>query len=144
MISDKYSAYCREHVKEFRDELRDEASRALTSWPGKSAGIMLIVSSVMTYLNSSANDNPFALNTLFTYSLPILLIFLFPLASLLVSSIDKYSRSILDLICFSSIFGFCMTLKYVFEPEMPLEKQGSIFLALSGQINFTLLMTTAF
>ena len=51
MNSDKYSAYCREHVKEFRDELRDEASRALTSWPGKSAGIMLIVSSVMTYLN---------------------------------------------------------------------------------------------
>jgi hypothetical protein len=144
MNSDKYSAYCREHVKEFRDELRGEASRALTSWPGKSAGIMLVVSSVMTYLNLSANNNPFAFNTLFTYSLPILLIFLFPVASLLVSSIDKYSRTILDLICFSSVFGFCMTLKYVFEPDVPFERQSSIFLALSGQINFTLLMTTAF
>ena len=124
--------------------MRDEASRALTSWPGKSAGIMLIVSSVMTYLNLSASNNPFAFNTLFTYSLPILLIFLFPVASLLFSSIDKYSRTVLDLICLSSVFGFCMTLKYVFEPEMPFDRQSSIFLALSGQINFTLLMTTAF
>lgn len=144
MILDKYSAYCREHVKEFRDELRDEASRALSSWPGKSAGIMLIVSSIMTYLSLSGSNNPYAVNTLFTYAVPILLIFLFPIATLLVSSLDKYSRSVLDLICLTSVFGFCMTLKYVFEPDMPFERQNGIFLALSGQINFTLLMTTAF
>lgn len=144
MIADKYSAYCREHVKEFRDELRDEASRALTSWPGKSAGIMLIVSSIMTWLTLSADNNPNAFNTLFTYSLPILLIFLFPVASLLFSSLEKHSRTVLDLICLSSVFGFCMTLRYVFEPDMPFDKQSAIFLALSGQINFTLLMTTAF
>ncbi len=144
MNSDKYSAYCREHVKEFRDELREEASRALTSWPGKSAGMLLIISSVLTYLNLSASGNPYAFNTLFTYAAPILLIFLFPVSSLLVSSLDKHARTVLDLICITTIFGFCMTLKYVFEPHHELDSQSAIFLALSGQINFSLLMVTAF
>jgi len=144
MNSDKYSIYCKEHVKEFRDELRDEASRALTSWPGKSAGLLLIISSILTYLNLSSNDNGFAFNTLFTYAPPILLIFLFPVSSLLVSGINKHSRTVLDLICITTIFGFCATLKYVFQPESTLEAQSLTFLALSGQINFSLLMVTAF
>ena len=144
MNSDKYSAYCREHVKEFRDELRDEASRALTSWPGKSGGVLFIISSLLTYLNLSASGNPYAFNTLFTYAAPILLIFLFPISSLLFSSVDKHSRTILDLVCLTTLFGFCMTLKYVFEPQDSLATQSELFLALSGQINFSLLMVTAF
>lgn len=144
MNSDKYSAYCREHVKEFRDELRDEASRALTSWPGKSAGVLLVISSILTYLNLSANGNPYAFNTLFTYAATILLIFLFPISSLLFSGLEKHSRTVLDLICITTIFGFCMTLSYVFEPNRDLSSQSELFLALSGQINFSLLMITAF
>ena len=144
MNSDKYSAYCREHVKEFRDELRDDASRALASWPGKSAGSLLVISSLLTYLNLSATGNPYAFNTLFTYAIPILLFFLFPISSLLISSLEKHSRTVLDLICVTTIFGFCMTLKYVFEPHDSLASQSELFLALSGQINFSLLMVTAF
>ncbi|MCB1664286.1 MAG: hypothetical protein KDI28_00785 [Pseudomonadales bacterium] len=144
MNSDKYSAYCKEHVKEFRDELREEASHALTSWPGKSAGTLLILSSVLTYLNLSNSGNPYAFHTLFTYAAPILLIFLFPVSTLLFSSLDKHSRTVLDLICITTIFGFCMTLKYVFTPQYSLESQNQLFLALSGQINFSLLMVTAF
>lgn len=144
MNSDKYSIYCREHVEEFRDELRDEASRALASWPGKSAGSLLIISSLLTYLNLSANGNPYAFNTLFTYAAPILLFFLFPISTLLVSSLAKYSITVLDLICVSTIFGFYMTLKYVFEPQYSVSTQSELFLALSGQINFSLLMVTAF
>lgn len=144
MNSDKYSTYCREHVKEFRDELRDEASRALASWPGKSAGLLLVISSVLTYLNLSASGNPYAFNTLFTYSVPILLFFLFPISSLLVSRLEKYSRTVLDLICITTVFGFCMTLRFVFEPHDSLASQSELFLALSGQINFSLLMVTAF
>ena len=144
MNSDKYSLYCKEHVEEFRNELRDEASRALTSWPGKSAGVLLIISSILTYLNLSANGNEFAFNTLFTYAPPILLIFIFPISSLLVSSINKYSRTVLDLICLTTIFGFFATLKYVFQPDYSAEEQSLLFLALSGQINFSLLMVTAF
>lgn len=144
MNSDKYSAYCGEHVKEFRDELRDDASRALTHWPGKLAAVMMVVSSVMTYFSLASSDNPYAFHTLFTYLVPILLIFLFPVSSLLFSTIDKYSRSVLDLVCLTALFGFCLTLKYVFEPDLTQEGQSTIFLALSGQINFTLLMATAF
>ncbi len=144
MNSDKYSAYCREHIKEFRDELRDEASQALTSWPGKSAAILLAISSVMTYMTRSGNDNPLALQALFAYAIPILLIFLFPIASLLNSRIEKYSRLVLDLASLTVLLGFCLTLRFVFEPSMVIDQQSAIFLAPSGQINFTLLMTTAF
>lgn len=144
MNSNKYSLYCKEHVEEFRDELREEASHALASWPGKSAGALLIISSILTYLNLSATGNNSAFNTLFTYAPPILLIFLFPISTLLVSSLNKYSRSVLDLICVTTIFGFCATLKYVFQRGATLEEQSLTFLALSGQINFSLLMVTAF
>jgi hypothetical protein len=144
MNSDKYSAYCREHIKEFRNELRDEASQALTSWPGKSAAILLAISSVMTYLTRSGNDNPLAFQALFAYAIPILLIFLFPIASLLNSRIEKYSRLVLDLASLTVLLGFCLTLRFVFEPSMVIDQQSAIFLAPSGQINFTLLMTTAF
>ncbi len=144
MNSDKYSLYCQEHVQEFRDELRDEASRALTSWPGKSAGVLLIISSILTYLSLTSTGNDSAFNTLFTYAPPILLIFFFPISSLLVSSVNKHSRTVLDLICLTTIFGFCATLKYVFQPEASAQEQSILFLALSGQINFSLLMVTAF
>jgi hypothetical protein len=144
MNTDKYSVYCREHVKEFRDELRDEAARGLRSWPGKLAGTLLVVSSILTYLNLTASGNPYALNTLFTYATTILLIFLFPVATLLFSSLEKHSRTVLDLVCLTTVFGFCLTLKYVFEPEHSLASQSELFLALSGQINFSLLMITAF
>lgn len=144
MNSDKYSQYCKDHVLEFRDELRDEASRGLINWPGKSAGILLTISSVLTYLQLSSAQNPFAIYTLFTYSVPILLIFLFQPASFLISQTEKYSRTILDLVFLTTIFGFCLTLKYVFQPELGLTEQSELYLALSGQINFVILMTTAF
>ncbi len=123
MNSDKYSAYCREHIKEFRDELRDEASQALTSWPGKSAAILLAVSSVMTYMTRSGNDSPLAFQALFAYAVPILLIFLFPIASLLNSRIEKYSRVVLDLASLTVLLGFCLTLRFVFEPGMVIDQQ---------------------
>lgn len=146
MNSDKYSVYCREHIQEFRDELRSEASQALASWPGKSAAIMLAISSIMSYMVLSENNSPYAFQTLFAYSVPILLIFLFPVTSLLFSTVDKFSRSIMDLVCLTALFGFCMTLKFRFDfaTDVTLEQQTEVFVILSGQINFTLLMATAF
>jgi len=144
MALDKYSAYCKKHVKEFKDELTDEASRALTSWPGKSAGFLLIISSLMTYRTLAEAGNRFAFHALFAYAAPILLIFLFPISTLIYSRIEKYSRTILDLVCLTALFGFCLTLRYVLEPDLPLESQPGIFLALAGQINFSILVATAF
>lgn len=144
MNSNKHAAYCREHRNEFRDELREEAAQVLSNWPGKSAAVLLATSSALTYLTRSAADNPFASLSLFAYAVPILLIFLFPLASLLFSVLEKYSRIVLDLVCFTSLLGFCITLFYVFESARIQGGGEEMFFGPAGQINFVLLMTTAF
>jgi len=144
MRSDRYSEYCQEHVKEFRDELRDEASLALSGWFGKAAALLLIVISVMTYDRLNAVDSPYAINTLFTYAVPVLLLLLFPIISLVYSKFEKFSPAIVDIICLSTILGFCLTLKYVFAQDLTLLEQSRLYMELSGQINFTILMTTAF
>ena len=144
MNSDKFSAYCKEHKQEFRDELRDEASQALTSWPGKTAAILLALSSVMTYLARAETNNPYTVHTLFTYIVPILTIFLYPIAALIFSKIEKFSQSILDFTALSVLFGFCLTLKLVVDPSLELDAQSISSLTPSGQINFVLLMSTAF
>ncbi len=144
MNSDKYSAYCKEHADEFRDELRDDASRALRNWPGKTAAFLLAVSSFLSWQTLSASGNPDAYKALFTYALPVGIAFGYPLASLLFSKIDKYSREILDTFLLSILFGFCLTLYYVFKPVEAGADASALYIALSGQINFVILMTTAF
>jgi len=144
MSIDKYSAYCREHANEFRDELRDDASRALHNWPGKAAAILLGASSLFTWVSLSGSGNPYAMDSLFTYAIPIALIFFYPWISLLFSSLERHSRSVLDVFLLSILFGFCLSLYYVFLPEVSQNEQSGIYLALSGQINFVILMTTAF
>jgi len=144
MTPDKYSSYCKEHIREFRDELTDEASVALSGWPGKSTALLLIIVSALTYFRLSSSGNPNASSTLFTYAIPVLLILLFPMASLFYSKIEKYSRTVLDIVCLTIILGFCFTLMYVFQQELTLVEQSTLYLELSGQINFTILMTTAF
>ncbi|MDP2128409.1 MAG: hypothetical protein Q8K97_13645 [Pseudohongiella sp.] len=144
MNPDKYSAYCKEHADEFRDELRDDASRALRNWPGKTAALLLIASSLLSWQSMIRAGNPDAYKALFTYAIPAAIAFGYPLASLIFSSLDKYSRSVLDFFLLSILFGFCLTLHYVFEPIDAGADASSIYLALSGQINFAILMTTAF
>ncbi|MDP2379223.1 MAG: hypothetical protein Q8M35_01835, partial [Pseudohongiella sp.] len=116
MNSDNYSAYCKEHADEFRDELRDDASRALRNWPGRTAAFLLIVSSFISWLSMSQSGNPDANKVLFTYALPVAIAFGYPLASLLFARLDKYSRSVLDVFLLSILFGFCLTLHFVFKP----------------------------
>jgi class 3 adenylate cyclase len=144
MKTDKYTAYCKEHAKEFRDEMRDDASRALRNWPGKTAALLLALSSLLTWLSLQGSGNPHAHQSLLTYAFPIILVFVYPWMSLLFSGIEKYSRQILDLFLLSVLFGFCLSLYLVFLPQVDQSYQSDIFLALSGQINFVILMTTAF
>ncbi len=144
MIQDRYTLYCQAHKADFRNELRDEACRGLNSWPGKAAAVLLIVSSIITYLQVDAAGNPSAFFTLFTYVPAILLILLFQPASFLFSGVEKYSRIILDVVFLCILTGFCLTLRIVFLPEVTLSEQSDLYLALSGQINFVILMTTAF
>jgi class 3 adenylate cyclase len=144
MNPDKYSAYCKEHADEFRDELRDDASRALRNWPGKTAALLLIASSLLSWRSMTQTGNPDALKALFTYAVPAGIAFGYPLASLIFSKLDKHSRSVLDGFLLSILFGFCLTLHYVFQPTLASGDASDLYLALSGQINFVILMTTAF
>jgi len=144
MSSDKYSAYCKEHTDEFRDELRDDASRALRNWPGKTAALLLIVSSIISWLSMNQSGNPDANKVLFTYALPVFIAFGYPLASMVFAKLEKYSRSILDVFLVSILFGFCLTLHFVLGPVSSGVDPSDLYIALSGQINFVVLMTTAF
>lgn len=144
MNQDKYSAYCREHVTEFRDELRDDASWALRNWPARTSALLLLVSSLLTWQTLLGSNNPYAGQALLTYSIPILIVLLFPWITLLFSTTSKLSRSVFDCFVFSILFGFCMTLQLIFRPELSEQEQSNYYIALSGQINFVILMTTAF
>jgi len=144
MTSDNYSAYCKEHANEFRDELRDDASRALRNWPGKAAAFLLIASSLISWFSMSQSGNPDANKALFTYAVPVAIAFGYPLASMVFAKLDKFSRSVLDVFLLSILFGFCLTLYFVLVPISAGAEPSDLYIALSGQINFAILMTTAF
>ncbi len=138
----KYAEYAVEHLQEFRDELRDEASRALTGWAGKASGLLLVLSSIITYTTLSSAGNPDATYTLYTYAPAIVLVLLYPSASLLVSTLEKYAPQIVDLASLAVLLGFCMTLYFTFPADIT--SRAAMELDLSGQLNFVLLMSTAF
>lgn len=141
---DQYFNYCREHKEEFRNELRDEASRALAGWPCRIAAILLAVSSLITYSHPANQDNPFISYTLVAYIVPILIAILYQPASLLMSSLNKYSPAILDILIVFGLAGFLMTL-WVLLGSIELSGEAqAVNIALLGQINFVLLLTTAF
>lgn len=144
MRVDKYSAYCAEHVEEFRDELREDASRALRTWPGRTAVLLLLVSSLLTWLNLDATGNPHAVRALFSYAPAILLILLFPVLTLVFARLDKYASIVLDIFQLSILLGFCLSVYYALIPVADDASTSGALLALSGQVNFVILMTTAF
>lgn len=138
----KYAEYAHEHVSEFRDELRDEASRMLRGWAGKVVTLLLILSSVLTYSTLEDLGNPNARLTLFTYAPTILMVLLYPSASLIASSLEKHSPIIVDLACLMALMGFCVTLRHAFTPDISGEQISQLQRNLSGQLNFVLLMST--
>jgi len=141
---DQYFNYCQEHKEEFRNELRDEASRALAGWPCRIAAILLALSSLITYFHPANQDNPYVDYTLFAYIVPILIAILYQPVSLLASSINRHSPAILDLLIISGLAGFLTTL-WILLGSIDLSGEvQSVYIALLGQINFVLLFTTAF
>lgn len=139
-----YAEYALEHRGEFRDELREEASRALHGWAGKAAGLLLILSSVLTWSTLKEAGNPDAQWTLYTYAPAIILVLFHPTLTLLASSLDKYSPQIIDLASLAVLLGFCMTLHFTFSPLEGTDSRQTLELNLSSQLNFVLLMSTAF
>ena len=142
--SDKYSVYCKEHLREFRDELRGEASRALSGWPCRIAAVMLGLSSLLTFLHPANAENPYVTYTLFTYLVPILIVVSYPIFGFIISGIEKHSPLILDAMLTSGLLGFLLTLNFVWSGAKYSEYSDGVYTALSAQINFALLLATAF
>jgi hypothetical protein len=139
----KYSQYCKEHAEEFQDQLRREANTAL-GWPARMAALLMVIGTILTYINAVERGNPNATYTLFSYSFSIAIIALYPILTLLFSQLEKYSVQFLDLLCFSGIFGFCLALSNVFEGSKTADELSSLFLFLQGQSAFCLAIGAAF
>jgi len=140
----KYSVYCREHIKEFSIELRDEASAALSNWPGRSVIVLLVLSSILNYIDASSRENAYAIYVLFAYAVPTLILILFPIVTFVFSSVEKYSALILDLLCITALLGFCITLRYQFLGARTLDELNVLSVPLFGQINFILVLIISF
>ena len=113
--SESYAEHCRNHAKEFKNILRDEAGTALESWPGRTAAALLVLASVITFYDASTlRANPLANYTAFTYSISIGIIVFYPIASLFTSPLTKYSPLILDLLCVAGLVGFCFNVYFFY------------------------------
>jgi len=139
-----YSIYCQEHIVEFADELKGEASSALSSWFGRIVAALLAISSILNFLEASAGGNPFSIYIFLAYAIPILVLALYPAITLIFSTIEKFSPLILDFLCISSLLGFCLTLRFQFLVVRTPEELQTLAIPLMGQINFLLLLGTAF
>ena len=143
--SESYAEYCRNHAKEFKNLLRDEAGKALESWPGRTAAALLILASAITFYDASTlRANPLANYTAFTYSISIGIIVFYPIASLLVSSVTKYSPLILDLLCVAGLTGFCLNVYFIIEGVNSKPQLEEVSFVLQGQIAFVLSLSSAF
>jgi len=139
----KYSQYCKEHADEFRNELRREANTAL-GWPARTAAALLVISTIINFIDASARENPNAFYTLFSYSFSVSIVLLYPALTLVFSQLEKYSVQFLDLLCLSGIFGFAITLLIVFDAPNTVESFENLFLILQGQVTFVLALASAF
>jgi hypothetical protein len=142
--SNKYSVYCREHLAEFRNQLRNEANAALVSWPARTAAVLFVLASFITYLDQNNKNNPYAVYSFLAYIIPILVVLLYPLATLLVSSIERYGALVIDFLCIAGMLGFCFALRIIFIGAQSEAEQQDNFQLLQAQIAFTLALGTAF
>lgn len=142
--SSKYSDYCREHAEDFRNQLRDEANRALLSWPARTAAILCLLSSLVTFTYQSVESNPFAIYTVLPYSAVFAIVLLYPIGTFIISSLEKFSYIAIDALCLAGMLGFCLTVHLIFLGAETREQLLDNFQLLQGQIAFVLALGTAF
>ena len=139
----KYSAYCRDHLKEFGFELCDEASQLIRGWVGRVFLLLVLVTTVATYRYAVQTNNPIASLTLFAYLLPVMIVVFFPVAISFYSAIEKYSPVIVDTVSVTSLLSFEF-LGYVLFDNVDTQVQREVLSnRLAGQVNFMLLIVIA-
>lgn len=106
--------------------------------------MLVIVSSLITYNDAIERGNPLAVYTLLTYLLLVAIVTLYPIVTLLISAVEKYSAILVDLLCAAGILGFCLTLQIIFFPNLTDDEFQSLAQVLQGQTIFVLGLGTAF
>ena len=92
----------------------------------------------------SLDTHPSAIYTLFAYSLPIAIVVLYPFVTLIVSTLEKFSAYVVDLVCMLALVSYCLTLELVFAGAQSEEEFQSLYLMSAGQVGVILLLATTF
>ena len=143
--AEAYSNYCKEHKEAFLHQLREESDKALTSWPARTAALLMLVSSVMTFYAQSLWGNELAKYALLAYTIPVSIVVLYPVASVLSIGVYRRSALAIDLLCLTGIVSYCATLFIIFNgsaEDSSLDVRNSQYLL--GQTAFVLAMGSAF
>ncbi|MBT8147847.1 MAG: hypothetical protein KJN90_13405 [Gammaproteobacteria bacterium] len=144
MDTKSYTEYCTQHLSEFRHAVQEEASIALASWPARTAAVLMVISSIVTYADASGRGNPYADLTLFAYLVPVGLVATYPLISLLISDFQKYGPILIDLLCVTGLSGLFLSLFIVLRGAGSAEDLDNLYLNLQGQTAFVLAICSAF
>ena len=96
--SERYSAYCRDHLKEFNNELCDEASQLICGWRGGAFVALMLFTTIATFWYALQVNNPSASLALLAYILPIMVGVVFSIAVSFYSAMKKYSPIVIDTI----------------------------------------------
>jgi hypothetical protein len=140
----KYSLYCKEHIEEFVNLLREETNRTLTNWHARTPAALMAVSSLITFYVQLNWGNSLAGYALVTYAVPILIVSLYPISSILFSSIYKHCSIVIDLLYMTGLLSFCATLYIILEGTTNESLVTINNQYLQGQIAFVLALGTAF
>lgn len=106
--------------------------------------ILMIASSVITFLDAIGRGNPYANLTLLAYVVPVLIVVIYPVATLALPSLEKRSPFVLDTICLTGVVGYCISLEFIFKGAGDAEELRELYILLSGQVNLVLMLSAAF
>lgn len=141
---ENYAEYCEAHLDEFVQQLREDANRALMSWPARSASTLMFIASLITFYYQGLVGNDYAEFSLLTYLPAILIVVTYPFVSLLSSSAKKLSPIFFDALCLFGVIGFCLAVWVIILGDFSQEALDENFRYLQGQVAFVIGLGTAF
>jgi hypothetical protein len=97
----------------------------------------------MNYSEAMTGGNPYSVYMLFTYSLPIALLALYPVITLAATELNKRSALVLDFVSLSGLMGFCAVLYIYSLGADSSEGIQELLESIIGQIGFILMVGTS-
>jgi hypothetical protein len=142
--SERYSAYCRDHLKEFNNELCDEASQLICGWRGGAFVALMLFTTITTFWYALQINNPSASLALLAYILPIMVGVVFSIAVSFYSAMTKYSPIVIDTIGAMWLLSFGLFSSVLFDNVDTQIEREMVSSTLASQMNFMPLIVAAF